>query len=102
MRSKGEKRIANWTVSLSNWLYKSGKADPSRDLYFTGVTWALHVSQGKIAPPAEGREFDDQMAGYSDGMALLRKVVALGDAPDGEFADLLAAPYSEEVTPMRK
>jgi len=102
VRTKGEKRIAHWMISFSNWVRKSAKADPSRDLYFSGVVMAMNVAQRKAGPPDQSRISDEQALGYSDGIALINNVVALSDAPEGEFADLLAAPYAEELTPNRR
>jgi hypothetical protein len=101
VRTKAEKRIAHWMVSFGNWVRNSARADPSRDLYFSGVVMAMNVAQRKAGPPDKTRLSDEQAFGYSDGIALINKVVALGDAPEGEFADLLAAPYAEELAPKR-
>ena len=36
-------------------------------------------------------------AGYEDACALIAKVLTYGDAPSGEYLDLLSAPHGEPV-----
>ncbi len=59
---------------------------------------AVHVSQRRMAPLYDLSRYSDETAfGYHDGIALLNKVVKYGDAPEGEFQDLLSAPYEEPL-----
>jgi hypothetical protein len=91
-------------VDFSNWTLKSSKADPSRGDYFLGVVIAMNVAQRKSQPMTKAQldvQSVDTALGYHSGIALINKVVALGDAPEGGFADLLAAPYMEELIPKQ-
>ncbi len=59
---------------------------------------AIYASQRKVAPIGDLSRYSEQTAyGYHDGSALLRKVVEFGDAPEGEFQELLGAPYEEPL-----
>ena len=101
MRTKAEKRIAHWMVDFRRWAEKSGMANPHSkdDYYFAGVVLAISVSQGKTAAPndVDGGSSMEWARGYHDGIALLNKVIAYGDAPKGDFRDLLGAPYSKPL-----
>ena len=109
MRTKGEKRIAHWMVDFRRWSETngppSGRPGTAEENYVFGVFFAIRVSQRKMAPfenidaayPSDNDYPSDVSRGYRDGLALLNKVVEYGDAPEGEFLDLLAEPWGKPL-----
>ncbi len=98
VRTKGQRRIVRWTMDLEQWALKQGKLHPGSEEadYALGVIMAINVSQRKAAPMNEvllDRQPRETQYGYIDGIALMNKVVELGDAPVGEFRELLGAPH---------
>ena len=109
MRTKGEKRIAHWMVDFRRWAEKSGppsgRPGTEAENYAHGVLLAIMVSQRKLSPfadinatyPSKTDFPSDTARGYNDGIALLNKVVEYGDAPEGDFLDLLAEPWGKPL-----
>lgn len=68
--------------------------------YALGVIMGISVAQRK-SPPFSKSQLERQpqktQFGYIDSIALMNKVAAFGDAPEGEFRDLLGAPHSEPL-----
>jgi hypothetical protein len=105
VRTEGQRRMVSWTMDLRQWVLDSmqGKLHPGSDEadYELGVMMAINVSQGKIPPLNEAllvRQPRETQLGYVDGITLMNKVVELGDAPVGEFRELLGAPHSEPLS----
>jgi hypothetical protein len=90
-------------MDLRQWALRQERLHPGSDEadYALGVMMAMNVSQRKIPPMREAlldRQPRETQFGYVDGITLLNKVVKLGDAPVGEFRDLLGAPHSEPLS----
>jgi hypothetical protein len=105
VRTEGQRRMVSWTMDLRQWA--QGKLHPGSDEadYALGVIMAINVSQRKIPPLNEAllnRQPREIQFGYVDGITLMNKVVELGDAPVGEFRELLGAPHSEPLTHIHK
>jgi hypothetical protein len=70
--------------------------------YAFGVVMALNIGQTQWRPTREElqRSLGSPAAidGYNDGTALIRKVRELGDAPTGDYAELLAQPRGQPFT----
>jgi hypothetical protein len=99
--------MVNWTADLRQWAFEQAQLHPGSDEedYAHGVIMAINVYQRKIPPLKEAvldRERRETQFGYVDGIALMNKVVKLGDAPVGEFRILLGAPHSEPLPTDRK
>lgn len=100
MRTKGQRRIAHWMVDFRRWTEKgmgSGSFDAPEQQYAYGVSMAIAASTGKMTNwfgKDIDRDYDAETSrGYHDGIALLNKVVEYGDAPEGDFEDLLDEPW---------
>jgi hypothetical protein len=100
VRTKGQKRIARWMVDFRRWAEHGmgrGSFDTPEKQYAYGVHMAISVSTGKMTSWF-GKDIDSDFdaetsRGYHDGIALLNKVVEYGDAPEGDFQDLLDEPW---------
>ena len=100
MRTEGQQRMVSWTTDLRQWAQGKLHPDSAEADYALGVIMAINVSQRKIPPLNEAlldRQPRKTQFGYVDGITLMNKVVELGDAPVGEFRELLGAPHSEPV-----
>lgn len=101
MRTKGEKRMAQWTAAFRRWAEQGmGSITTDDEQYAYGVVMAVNVSQRKMVMPKDmdSRYSSNTLYGFDDGIALINKVVAYGDAPEGDFQDLLSAPRSDPLT----
>jgi hypothetical protein len=66
-----------------------------RELYALGVIYAYNAATGRgPVPNLDGSDLNTQM-GYSDAVGLMNKVLRYGDAPEGDYADLIAMPYDQ-------
>ena len=102
MQTKAQQRMVSWTVDFRQWAHTQVRLYPGSDEadYAFGVIMAINVSQRKISPLNEAlldRQPRRTQLGYVDGITLMNKVVELGDAPVGEFRELLGAPHSEPL-----
>jgi len=94
-------------MDLQRWALNQSKLHPNSDDadYALGVIMAINVSQMKSAPLNSAsleRQPQETQFDYMSGIALMNKVVELGDAPAGEFRELLDAPYVEPLTSAGK
>jgi hypothetical protein len=102
MRSKAQRRMDGWTMDLQQWALQQTKLHKGTDEadYALGVIMAINVYLGKASPMSEvllDRQPQETQFGYIDGTRLMYKVVELGDAPVGEFRELLGAPHSDSL-----
>jgi hypothetical protein len=105
VRTKGEKRLARWLIDFRRWLEsKAGHGDQEEDnddqRYHFGVLLALSVSVGTTKRLTDNdllRYSQQTIKGYNHGLTLMYKVAQLGDAPEGDFQDLLGAPHGEPL-----
>ena len=104
MRTKAERRIASWMYDFRRWAEDGmGNIKTPEQKYAYGVTLAIAVSQGKMKHWF-GKDIDnvndyafETSRGYHNGIALLNKVVEYGDAPEGDFQDLLDEPWGKPL-----
>ena len=100
MRIRGGKRVARWIEELRQWAEaRAGETrGSSESLYFAGVLVAINVNQGTTAWPWQiDRGSFDRARGFHDGIALLKMVDELGDAPQGGFPDLLSGSNTARI-----
>ncbi len=96
------RRIAVWTDGLKRWAVaeSSRRGDPGGDDYYLGVIAAVMASQ-RYRPWLSDQERKNSslrfLEGYSDATELIAKVLRLGGAPSGDYADLLSRPYLEPL-----
>jgi len=68
--------------------------------YAHGIAWGISASrrQAPLMTPEEAKHHSLRtVAGFFDALALIAKVLAYGDAPSGEYLDLLAAPHGDPL-----
>lgn len=98
------RRIANWLEGLKHWALqeeKSHGAHSKEAEYSIGVILAVMHAQGHGKPLSESElrnRPSEETFGYLDAQALIQKVLVLGDAPTGAYADLIALPTSNPLT----
>jgi hypothetical protein len=93
--------MAAWIWELRRWavpkLHGSSGTDESQ--YAAGVIIAVDVSTKRRPPLQDGGKNLPLpiFAGYSDAWELINKVVACGDAPKGDYEELLGMPYGDPL-----
>ncbi len=94
------RRIGAWTAGLHTWAQRQeARHGPGSEeaLYALGVIIAVNEVRKRSTPlDMTGWEIRSQM-GYADAKMLIKKVLESGNAPAGDYKDLLAMPYSEPL-----
>lgn len=99
MRIKAERRIARWTMELQRWVLTLGRLHPQGSDeadYALGVNMAISVCKRRVLPMPDADLAglaEQTQHGYRDGVALIGQVFERGDAPKGDFVDLLGASF---------
>lgn len=103
MRSRSERRLARWALTLQKWAdgrVKEFGSDSKEGQYAFGVSMGVSVSLGKMAQPKnmKKRYKPQAIKGMEDCKWLISKALKHGDAPEGQFLELLQAPRTQPVT----
>lgn len=92
-------RIKDWMLEFARWSQVAWKEhDEVNDHgdYYLGVIMGIRDAKSHRRGGVAGLE-DEVGQGYQDARLLINKVLQLGDAPEGDFYELLAKPYSEPL-----
>jgi len=101
VQTKAERRVAKWTMELQRWALKLGRLHPRGSAeadYALGVVYAIAVARRKVLPMLDADlagQSKDTQSGYYNSLALLNHALELGEAPTGDFGDLLGAQFPE-------
>jgi hypothetical protein len=95
-----KRRIAVWTEDLKGWAVEQLKVhdtDTDNGVYLLGVVFGVMAAQGRLPYPLKDDISPIMKLGYQDTRMLIDRVRQDGDAPDGDYASLLALPCSSET-----
>lgn len=94
------RRIVGWTYDFAQWAqlaWKQHEHDDKSD-YYLGVIASISAAQAHKNLIDQGWSLG-MHSGANDAAELIAKVLRFGDAPAGDFGDLLEAPY---MSPLSK
>jgi hypothetical protein len=99
MSYRAERRMLEWLAGLDTWAMGELRRQTDRweQEYLLGVSAAAGLRTGRNGSMEPGRNTLDEVMGFDDANALIRKVVAFGDAPAGDYRALLEEPYSQSI-----
>lgn len=98
---RAKRRISAWLRELRRWalpkIHGSSGIDESQ--YACGVIIAVDVSTRRRPPLLDGGKSLPLLifTGYCDAVELIHKVLTYGDAPKGDFEELLGMPYGDPL-----